>query len=108
MNVPIFNALCVGHGLPIPVAEFKFHPTRKWRFDFAWIAGEEEISKTKLVALEIDGSVWRQGRHTRGQGFIDDQEKLNNAAVMGWCVIRCTPDDVQTGKVFELLKRALL
>src|SRR4051812_10049951 len=52
---------CVARGLPKPIAEYRFHPERGWRFDFAWPA--------QLVALEIDGAVYAQGRHTRGRGY---------------------------------------
>ena len=97
MNPSIFAALCTAHGLPEPVAEYKFHPTRKWRFDFCWIEAK--------IVIEVDGGVFSQGRHTRGKGFIADQEKLNEATIAGWRVIRCVPQDVKTGKVFELLKR---
>jgi len=60
------------------VREVKFHPTRKWRFDFV-VEGD--------IAIEIDGGVWG-GRHTRGGGFIKDMEKLNNATLLGYRVLR--------------------
>ncbi len=64
-------------------SEFKFHPDRRWRADFA-------IPSEKLL-IEIDGGVWSGGRHTRGAGFIGDCEKLNAAAVLGYRVLRYQP-----------------
>lgn len=66
--------------LPQPQAEYRFHPKRKWRFDFAW--------PKQKVAAECEGAVWTRGRHTRGSGFIADCQKYNTAAVMGWIVLR--------------------
>ncbi len=80
---------CQHLSLPEPVAELRFHPKRKWRFDWAW-------PEYKL-AVEQDGAVHTQGRHTRGTGFIKDMEKLNAAASMGWLVLRYTPDQVRMG-----------
>ena len=69
--------------LPAPVAEYRFHPTRRWRFDYAWPA-------PVMVAVELDGGAYSNGRHTRGAGYEADAEKLNAAAVMGWRVLRFT------------------
>ncbi len=99
MNAAIFMEACRIHGLGRPIPEFRFDPNRRWRFDWAWPA--------QMVALEIDGGAYSQGRHTRGKGFIKDQEKLNEAALLGWLVLRTVPDDVQDGSIFELLARAL-
>ena len=71
---------------PDAVAEHRFHPTRKWRFDYA-------IPSAK-VAVEIDGGVWTGGRHSRGAGQIKDMEKLNAAAIYGWRVLRFTPQQL--------------
>jgi hypothetical protein len=92
--------ICQAHHLPPPEAEVKFHPTRKWRFDWAW--------RYEQVALEIEGGAFIQGRHSRGMGMVKDMEKYNQAVLLGWKVLRCTPKDVATGAVAELLKRALL
>ena len=76
-------------GLPEPEREYRFHPTRKWRFDFAW----PEIK----VAVEIEGSVWARGRHTRGSGYLGDIEKYNEATALGWRVYRVPAHDVESG-----------
>ena len=77
--------------LPEPVREHRFHPTRKWRFDFAY--------PEHLLAIEVEGGVWSGGRHTRGSGFTNDCEKYNAALMNGWRVYRCTPDMIKTGIV---------
>lgn len=66
------------------VAEHRFAPPRRWRFDFAWPL------ETGGVAVELDGGAYTNGRHTRGAGFEADCEKLNEAAVRGWRVLRFT------------------
>lgn len=69
-----------------PIPEYRFHDVRRWRFDFAW--------PESRVALEVEGGVWTGGRHTRGAGFSKDMAKYNEAASMGWIIIRCTPSDL--------------
>lgn len=64
--------------------EYKFDEDRRWRFDFAHPA-----SKT---AIEIEGGVWSNGRHTRGSGFVADCAKYNIAALDGWAVVRLTSE----------------
>lgn len=89
-------ALCRAHGLPKPVPEYVFHPTRKWRADYAF------THTNPRVIVEIDGGVWSQGRHTRGAGFIEDQRKLNAAAKLGYLVLRYTPE--RLGECIEDLR----
>lgn len=60
-------------------AEYRFHPTRKWRLDWFHESG---------VAIEIEGSVWTRGRHTRGSGFLADMEKYNALAERGILLFR--------------------
>lgn len=81
------------------VKEFKFHPKRKWRFDYA-------IPEHK-VALEVEGGVWTNGRHIRAQGFLGDMEKYNTATLMGWRVFRTTPDDLYKMSTINLLRQAI-
>jgi len=84
---------------PDAVAEFRFHPIRRWRADFA-------IPSKKLL-IEIDGGVFSGGRHTQGLGFIADQQKLNAAAVLGYHVLRFIPKDVKTGLIFTTINEFL-
>lgn len=82
---------------PGVVVEHRFHPVRKWRFDFAWPA--------KRVALEVEGGAWIGGRHTRGKGFVADLEKYNTAASAGWTVIRVTPQMLRDGRAVAWLEQ---
>jgi very-short-patch-repair endonuclease len=90
---------CVLSGLPAPVAEFKFHPTRKWRFDFAWPA--------QSFAVEVDGAVFVQGRHTRGVGVEADMEKFAEAMLAGWRVLRVSTNQVKDGRALAWVERML-
>ncbi len=85
-------------GFPKPVTEHLFHPTRKWRLDFAWPEHQ--------IAIEVHGGVHSGGRHTRGTGFTEDREKMNEAALMGWTVIEATSEQVRNGKLRAWLEQA--
>lgn len=93
-------------GLPQPHTELKFHVERKWRFDFAW--WDNQHDPRRWVALEIEGGVWSGGRHTRGSGFAKDMEKYNEAAALGWRIIRVQPKDLCTLDTVKLIKRCLM
>lgn len=75
-------------GAPAPVAEYRFDPSRKWRFDFAFLPA---------VAVEVDGGQFahRGGRHATDS----DREKLNRAAELGWRVFRFSPQMLENGPV---------
>lgn len=75
--------------LPQPEIEYRFHPTRKHRFDLAW--------PHLMFALEVDGGndMIRTGRS--GQPVVvgrhtkdSDYEKTNLACELGWRVARFT------------------
>jgi len=85
--------------LPAPEREFAFHDTRRWRFDFAW--------PQFRLAVEIEGGVWNQGRHTRPHGFIADTEKYNTAHLLGWTVLRFTGPDIRSGRAIDLTQSML-
>lgn len=70
--------------------EYRFHPIRKWRFDVA--------CPTYMVAAEVQGSIWTQGRHSRGVGMQSDMEKLNSALCMGWTPFTFSTKDVMEGR----------
>jgi hypothetical protein len=95
----VFRRLCLAAGLPEPEPEHRPAPPRRWRVDYAW--------PVHSVALEVEGGAWTQGRHTRGAGFIGDIEKYNALTVLGWRVLRVTPDQLHTTYTLNLLRSVL-
>ena len=85
--------------MPVAVPEFKFHPERKWQFDFAFVDAR--------LAVEKQGGIWIQGRHARGSGLVKEYEKMNAAAVLGWRILYCTPQEIGTLKFARTIKAAL-
>jgi very-short-patch-repair endonuclease len=86
---------CKVNGLT-PEREYLFHPTRKWRIDFAW--------PDRKLAVEIESSVHRiQSR------FAADLDKYNELQKAGWTLLRYTARMVEAGKpireVMEMLGR---
>ena len=85
--------------VPPPCTEYRFHDQRKWRADLCW-----PNDWPKLI-VEIEGGAWTQGRHTRGAGFIADMEKYNEAAIMGYRLLRFTPAQVKSGEALTVIER---
>ena len=94
-----FTRICAAALHTDCVKEYRFHPTRKWRFDYALPAYR--------IALEVEGGVWTGGRHTSPQGFLGDMEKYNAATLMGWRLFRVTPQQQYTKATVDLLRQAL-
>ncbi len=88
--------ICRSSGLPVPVPEYKFCPTRRWRLDYAWIDYK--------LALEVEGGIWITGRHNYPSGFLKDIEKYNTLTLMGWKLIRCTPSDIKSLRIIATLQ----
>lgn len=88
-----WRQLGIGYGMH---REYRFHPTRKWRFDFA-------IPELKL-AVEIEG----RGRHQTVDGFRKDCEKYNAALLLGWRVLRFPATDCkQVFRWVSVVKQAV-
>ena len=96
------EALLESHlnALNIPFTkEFKFHPQRKWQADFR-IDGMP-------ILVEVEGGVFTNGRHTRGEGYTKDCEKYSAAAVNGWFVIRGTTAQIKSGLVIQWIEKLI-
>lgn len=85
--------------------EYRFHPTRRWRFDFA-------IPETKL-AVEVEGiTSWgknkngtmKLGRHQTAKGIEGDLEKYDEAMRLGWNVYRCSQSMVKSGRALQTIE----
>lgn len=90
---------CEAFGIPIPTMEFRFHPNRRWRVDYAWPGLK--------LAVEVEGGVFIPGgsRHSRGAGYRNDLDKYNELAIMGWTVLRFLPEQVKTGEAAGVIAR---
>jgi uncharacterized protein (UPF0128 family) len=91
-------AMMMALGLPQPEREYRFHETRRWRFDYAF--------PDRKVALEVEGVTPSGGRHQRVKGYAADCEKYSVAAADGWRVIRATPRQLESGVGFAWLLAA--
>jgi len=67
--------------------EFKFHPTRKWKFDLA--------IPSHNIAIEYEGINSAKSRHTTITGYTGDCEKYNAAVMNGWRVLRYTAMNIK-------------
>jgi very-short-patch-repair endonuclease len=75
--------------------EFRFHPTRKWRADFAHLPSR--------TLIEIEGGIYVNGRHNRGAGFAADLEKYFEAALAGWRVVRLGQNELTSDCIARLV-----
>lgn len=74
--------------------EYKFHPTRRWRFDYA--------IPELMTAIEYNGIFSNKSRHITAVGHSGDCEKLNQAQILGWRVLQYTP--INIGQLYDDLK----
>lgn len=78
--------------------EYRFHDTRKWRFDFLIYAYSVKM------AVEIEGGTWLHKGHTGGVHFRSDCEKYNEAQKLGYQVYRFTTDMVKSGEAINFIR----
>ena len=86
-------------GGPALEREYRFHPERKWRADFAHLPSR--------VLVELEGGIFMAGggRHNRATGFINDAEKHFHAWLLGWTVIRLTAPQITAANVEQTIRR---
>jgi very-short-patch-repair endonuclease len=95
----IFHIQIKAVRLPAAQREYRFHPKRGWKFDFAW--------PQAMIAVEIEGGTHMRGRHVRPEGFRNDCIKYSEAALLGWKVLRGDSQMVKSGVLLSLAERAL-
>lgn len=80
--------------------EHRFHPKRKWRYDFAW--------PEQRVALEVQGGIhMAKSGHNTAAGITRDCEKANEAVVLGWKVLHVTREQIENGSAINWLRQIL-
>jgi DNA-binding CsgD family transcriptional regulator len=119
----------LAHDLPEPIPQYKFHPTRKFRFDRAW--------PRHMIAVELNGGtqgyavnchncgvrvraktksgepgkeIRIPGNHARRSVMNADMEKFNLAQSMGWVVLQYGTEQVHSDpfKMVEEIRHVLL
>ena len=90
-----FTLLWHSLGGPQLEAEVRFHPTRRWRADFA--------HRESRTLIEIEGGVWVGGRHNRGAGFMADAEKYLEATLGGWRVVRLASPQITADNLRRII-----
>jgi len=93
-NIFLFNWKALGG--PKLTREYRFHESRKWRFDFA-------IPEIRY-AFEVEGGTFaKKGKsgHITGVGYGNNCEKYNAAALAGWSVFRFDTKMVRSTKDLE-------
>jgi very-short-patch-repair endonuclease len=73
-------------------AQYRYHPTRKWRADYTF--------PSVKILLECDGG----GHKMYWKVYRNDVEKMNAALFLGWQVFRVTTDMVRADDVYFLQK----
>jgi hypothetical protein len=82
--------------------EFKFSPTRRYRFDVA-------VPDRKL-GFEINGGLFIKGKsgfggaHSLPTNILRDMEKRNLAGELGYRVFEWTPNQIKKGQHFSTLE----
>ena len=90
-----FQRLWTEAGGPPLEREFRFHPERRWRSDFAHLPSRSLI--------EIEGGIWILGRHNRAGGFNADLEKYLEASLDGWRVFRLGSEQITFPVIVRLV-----
>lgn len=96
--------------------EYCFCNGRKWRFDFCF--------PNEKLAIEVEGGAFKKrtykskrtgklittigGRHNSAKGFLNDMEKYNTAAMLGYRLLRFTPQSIMTSKALDIIKECLI
>ena len=75
--------------------EYRFHPHRRWRADYALPAAK--------VLIELEGGIYSGGRHSRAGGYLADCEKYNAASMLGYVVLRLGTGQVDHQHVTEII-----
>lgn len=86
-------------GLPEPITQHRFHPTRRWQLDFAWPAYR--------LAVEVEGGIYRGGAHTSVTGLQRDIDKSNALVLLGWRLLRFHNLQIKSGEAVRLIAQAL-
>ncbi len=103
MAIDAFLLLLKAHGLPLPQTEFRFHPKRLWRADYAW--------PDRMLLIERHGGLFMTGRagmaHAMPTSIRRDWEKANAAQLLGYVILQFESKSLDSGAALETIKQVL-
>ena len=72
--------------------EYKFHPTRRWRADFAVYRSDED---EPCCLVEVEGGIYHpRSGHRSVSGYLRDVAKYNEVVALGLPLVRVTEKDL--------------
>lgn len=84
-------------------SEFRFHPTRQWRADYAL------LDQDPVVLVEYDGLMQKgaNASHASIGGILRDSEKANAATALGFRCFRANAKTIHDGSFMMLMDEVL-
>lgn len=86
--------------------EYRFHPVRKFLFDFAFIDRKVAVEVQGIIK-EFDRDKGAKSAHQTFQGVTRDCEKQSLAATLGWRVLTVTQEQIKDGSAVRWIVDAL-
>ena len=80
--------------------QYRFHPTRQWKIDFAFPSAK--------LGIELDGAIFgKKSGHNTGVGILRKMEKSNELQKMGWRIFSFSGDQVKSGYAINYILEVL-
>ena len=76
--------------------QFRYVPGRRFRADFA-------LPAYRLL-IEVAGGVYTRKAHGSVTGVLADIDRLNRGTILGWRMLRVTPQMVEDGTAKEMVR----
>lgn len=106
----LFAAQCRQYRLPPFERQLMFAKQalgRRWTFDFGCREYMLAVEIEGLVVMKLAGQLVVRGRHASIAGIIEDMEKYNAAALLGWTVLRFPQKYIKPEHAIHMTQRVL-
>ena len=98
--------------------QFAYAKGRRFKADFAvwqpWGVGNyrylipgQGYPGLRLCLIEVTGGIYSKQAHGSVTGVLKDNERLNQATLNGWKMLRFTPQQVESGEAKRMVSEAL-
>ena len=85
--------------------QVRFHPVRRWTFDFARPDIKLAVEVQGIHRFGADGKQTKHpGYHRSAEGIENDCEKAAKAMLLGWKVLKVTTGQVKSGQAFAWIE----